>query len=110
MARKKSNEAPNNTNRRTSEQMIADLQARIQLIKSRASASELKKSPSVRATLTIVRQLDKTLDMANDEGNQVRHALAQARKPIADYLHAQGVRLPKPRLPRGRKPKSIAGN
>jgi hypothetical protein len=109
MARKKSNEAPS-TNRRTSEQMIADLQARIQSIKSRASASELKKSPSVRATLTIVRQLDKTLDMANDEGNQVRHALAQARKPIADYLHAQGVRLPKPRLPRGRKPKSIAGN
>jgi len=109
MARKKSN-VVQQTNRRSSEQMIADLQARIQVIKSRASASELKKSPSVRATLTIVRQLDKTLDMANDEGNQVRHALAQARKPIADYLYAQGVRLPKPRLPRGRKPKSIAGN
>jgi hypothetical protein len=92
--------------RRSSDQIILALQAKIQEVKNRAAAQNLKQSPSIRRTLTLIRALDKTLSIAEQEGNnQVRHALAEARKPMAEFLTGQGLRLPKPRMPRGRKPK-----
>ena len=94
--------------RRTPAQMISDLKAKIEDVKRRAAATELKKSPAIRRTLTIVRVLDKTLDLAADEGQTaLRHSLAGARAPLADFLGRQGVKLPKARMPRGRKPAKV---
>ncbi len=92
--------------RRTPEQMISDLKQRIKEVEQKAAAKELKKSDSVRRTLSIVRGISKALDEATAEGNNtLRHALADAHKPLAQYLDTRGVKVPKPRLPRGRKPR-----
>ena len=92
--------------RRTPEEMIADLQLQIEEVKQRAAAREMTQSASVKMTVGIVRQLDKALDLALEEDQTVlRHALADARKPLASFLSAKGIKLPKARVPRGRKPK-----
>jgi len=93
--------------RRSPEQMIADLQAKIAQIEQRAAAKRVKESPSARASLQALRLLDKAMDLAADEGETpLRHALNDARKPLAAYLEEQGLQLPKARTPRGRRPKS----
>ena len=92
--------------RRTPEQIIADLQQQIQEVKARAAAKELKQSPAIKKGLAAVRAVDKALELAEAEGNgKLRHALADARRAMADYLVGEGLRLPKARLPRGRRPK-----
>ena len=92
--------------RRGPEEMIADLQRQIEELKARAVARSLKTSAAVKHTMVAVRNIDKGLEEAAQEDNgALRHALADARRPLAEYLTSQGVRLPKARLPRGRKPK-----
>lgn len=87
--------------------MIADLEAKIREVKNRAQAKELKQSPSVKEAMKVVRGVDKALEVAAEEGNNaLRHALADARKPLAEFLEGQGLKLPKARVPRGRKPKA----
>jgi hypothetical protein len=57
--------------------------------------------------MKVVRGVDKALEVAAEEGNNaLRHALADARKPLAEFLEGQGLKLPKARVPRGRKPKA----
>lgn len=91
--------------RRTAEQMIADLEAEIERVKQRAVARELKESQAVKKTISVVRGIDKALEFAAEENNtSLRHALADARKPLAEYLTSQGMKLPKARVPRGRRP------
>ena len=93
--------------RRSPEEMIADLEAKIREVKNRAQAKELKQSPSVKEAMKVIRGVDKALEVAAEEGNNaIRHALADARKPLAEFLEGQGLKLPKARVPRGRRPKS----
>ena len=95
--------------RRSPEELIQDLQRQIEEVKSRAQAREMKQSESVRTTLVTLRNLDKALTLAGEEENSLlRHALSDARKPIAGYLESRGVRLAKVRGPRGRKPKGYS--
>ena len=92
--------------RRTPEEMIADLQKQIEEVKARAAARDMTRSPAVKMTLTVVKNLDKALELADEESESVlRHALADARKPLASFLGSKGIKLPKARVPRGRKPK-----
>jgi hypothetical protein len=113
MAKKKQDvqaaeEARARRQRRSPEQMIADLQAKIAEIEQRAAAKQVKKSPAAKASLQAVRLLDKAMDLAAGEGETpLRHALNDARKPLAAFLESQGLRLPKARTPRGRRPKSM---
>ena len=105
MAKKKA--SGDRRTRRSPEQMIKDLQQQIEEVRSRATAKELKQSPSMKRTITIVRSLNKALEEASQEKNtSLRHALADAHKPLAVFLESQGVRTPKPRMPRGRRPQS----
>lgn len=95
--------------RRTPEQLIADLQAQIRDVKARANAKEMKTSPAIKKTVSALRALDRGMDLAHEEGNKLlHHALADSRKGLAEFLVKQGMKVPKPRLPRGRKP-MVAG-
>jgi hypothetical protein len=111
MARRKAAfaaDVPKKRNRRSPEEIIAALQAKIEDVQRRAKAKELKGDPLLQKTLVLVRQLDRTMTQAEEAGNnRVRHALAASRQPLAEFLEEQGVRLPKPRMPRGRKPKAL---
>lgn len=95
--------------RRSYDERVAALKAQIAQLQQRKEASEMKKDPALRQSLSLVRAIDKALDTATAAGHDVRHAIAATRKPLADYLEGQGLRLPKARMPRGRKPKSMAG-
>lgn len=110
MAKKAANREPapgNKRYRRSDDELIADLKAKIAQLKARADTKKLKESPSVKRTLTLVRTLDKALEDAQAEKNtELRRVLHEARQPIADYLDQQGVRLPRPRRPRGRRPRA----
>jgi hypothetical protein len=109
MARKKSSgEKSGRRQRRSIEERVAALQEQISLLKSRAESAKAKSDPHLKKALTILRAVDRALAAANDDGHEVRHGLAAARKPLGEYLEAQGMRLPKANLPRGRKPKALA--
>lgn len=95
--------------RRSPEEMIADLQLQIEEVKQRAAARQMTQTTSVKMTVAVVRQIDKALELAPEEGQTVlRHALADSRKPLASFLSAKGIKLPKARVPRGRKPKEYS--
>lgn len=110
MAKKKtmSTDKAGKRQRRSYEERVAALQAQIAQIKHRAAAAEMKKDPALRQSLSLVRAIDKALDAANSAGHDVRHAIAATRKPLAEFLESQGLKLPKARLPRGRKPRSLS--
>lgn len=93
--------------RRTPEEMIADLQKQIREVKARAAAKELKQSPAVKKAVSVLRTIDKSMELAHEEKNsRLHHALADARRALGDHLTKEGIKLPKARMPRGRKPKA----
>jgi len=93
--------------RRNDEELIHDLQEKIRQVKNRQAAREMQKSPTLKAAMAALRSLDRGLAVAADEGDtMLRHVLADARRPLAAYLEESGFKLPKARLPRGRRPKA----
>lgn len=92
--------------RRTHEQMIADLQAEIERLKVRAAAKEMKASPTAKHLLNAIRSIDAGLATEEEGAGALKHVLADARKPLAAYCDENGLKLRKPKLPRGRRPGS----
>jgi hypothetical protein len=91
--------------RRTPEQIIADLESKIVAVKTRAASKDAKRTESIKCAISSIRTLDKGMDLAKNDGeSKLRHAFADARKVIADYLWAKGITPPKKRMPRGPKP------
>lgn len=83
---------------RTPEQMVADLEAKIEKVKARAAAKELKQSEAFKKTLGAIRQLDKAIEAAKAEGaTALRNSLLSAREPLAKLMEAEGLKLPQPR-------------
>jgi len=102
MAKKKAKKR----HRRTDEELIEDLKNRIAELKQRQDARRLKESPTIKATMTAVKWIDKALDLAAQENDtRLRHILADGRKPLETYLTGEGLKVPKANLPRGRRPK-----
>ena len=94
--------------RRSSEEIIADLQEEIRRVRARQKARELKSSPAHRAAMATIKGIDKALEVAADENESVlRHALADARRSLGSYLEKKGIDLPKVSLPKGPKPKEL---
>src|SRR5262245_18868357 len=92
--------------RRTIEELIADLEAEKVSLMERLKAKELKTSPAHKAALTAIKHIDKSASLAADEGEtELRYVLTEARDKLAPYLEERGVRPPKPRRPRGPRPK-----
>ena len=91
--------------KRSPEEMIADLQQKIEEVKERAAAREAKVSPAMKRTVSLMRNISKAMDEAAAEKNgPLRHALADAHKGLATFLQSQGLNPPKTRMPRGRRP------
>lgn len=92
--------------RRTIEELIADLETEKVALLERLKAKELKASPAHKLALGAIKQIDRSSALAAEEGEtELRHALAEARDKLAPYLEKRGVRLRKPRRPRGPRPK-----
>jgi len=92
--------------RRTSEEMVADLEAEIARVKARAAAKEAKTQPEGKALLLAVKAIDKALAVAAEVRNDgLVRALEAARAPLSEQVVAMGIRLPDPKARRGRKRK-----
>ena len=103
-------EEPRKRVRRTDEQLIQDLQNKIEELQSRAEARKAKQSPAIKLMLRALRAIDKAMDAAEVEGETaLRHVLSDGRDPLANYLQEKGVRVRKSRRPKGPRPKSEEG-
>jgi hypothetical protein len=84
-----SNTTPKKRIRRDAEQLVADLQAKIEAIKARVARKRVKANPAVRYTVAAVRSIDKALAATTD--NVMRRTLEEAGGVLGAYLTLQGV-------------------
>ena len=80
--------------RRTEEQLIADLEARIHSLKQRALQRQARANPAMRHTTAAVRSIDKALEAAEDA--TTRTALQEARTTLSALLAVDGRAVPSP--------------
>jgi hypothetical protein len=84
--------------RRNPEQIIADLEDKIEDVRNRAKKREVKKSTAVRQLLAAVKAIDKGIAAAIEEGNAtLKKTLAEGREPLAAYLALEGLKVPEHR-------------
>ena len=89
-------------NRRSPEQIVADLEAKIAKVKEREATKGLRSDPAVKATSAAVRAVNKALGEAKEP--ELVEALQAAKGVLADYLEGKGLRVPAP----GKKRKEAA--
>ena len=90
--------------RRSEEQRIADLEAKIAELKARAERKKAKRSPGLRHIVAALRSTDKAL--AESDDNATRRALDEARANLSACLALHGVAnksVPSLGGPRGRR-------
>jgi hypothetical protein len=96
--------------RRSTEQVVADLEAKIAAVKARAeakaAAAEVKGSPDGLAFIATVKAADRAIRIAGELRNEsMARVLEAARAPLAEHLIGMGLRLPDRKARRGRKAK-----
>jgi hypothetical protein len=84
--------------RRDDEQLIRDLQARIEAIQARAARKKARGNPAVRFTLAAVKSLDKATGATEDAVH--RKTLEEARSGLAAWLAMSGIAMPTARRSR----------
>mgnify|MGYP000875923541 CR=1 FL=1 len=85
--------------RRTADQQIADLEAKIQALKAKAAAAKVKKDPALKFVSKALRLIDSASGATKDQA--LRKALEEARSTLAACMQLKGVTL----TPRGSAPK-----
>ena len=86
--------------RRSTEQLIQDLQHKIEQLKARAARAKAKKDPALRHVHAAVRSIDKAAKGAGDAA--IRKALHEARATLVACLELRGAAVPAAaRAPRG---------
>src|SRR5262249_42610500 len=97
----------------TTEQQIADLQAKIDAVKARAATreavAEVKGDPAGVAFLATVKAADRAIRVAGEHRNETMvRVLEAARAPMAEHLVSMGLRLPDRKASRKRRAKAGA--
>jgi len=90
--------------RRTPEQIVADLEAKIASVKARAATKEARATPETKALFAAVKAINKAHAIATDAGAEmIAGALEAGRAPLSAALVELGLRVPETRKqPRGR--------
>ena len=93
-------------NRRSADQIVADLEQEIARVKARAearqAAAEVKGSADGLAFLAAVKAADRAIRVAGEHGNDAMvRVLEAARAPMAEHLVQMGIRLPDRKAKRG---------
>jgi len=84
-------------NRRTPEQIVADLQAEIEAVKARTAAKEARANPDARALVAAARFLARSAEGCSGDA---RRSLEAARALVGEQLLAMGIRTPQGRRKR----------
>jgi len=104
---------PKTRNRRSADQIVADLEQEIARVRARAeakqAAAEVKGSPDGLAFLAAVKATDRAIRVASEHANDAMvRVLEAARAPLAEHLVQMGIRLPDHKAKRGRRRKGEA--
>ena len=75
--------------RRTEEQLIADLEAKIAALRARAEAKKAQRDPALKHVRSALRAIDAAAGLSKD--NALRQALADARSTLSACLSMMGV-------------------
>ena len=76
--------------RRTPEQMVADLEAKIAAVKARAATKKAKAEPAGKALLVAAKAVDKAIEAAQGNEELVR-ALEAGRAPMSAWRFASAM-------------------
>jgi hypothetical protein len=87
--------------RRTEEQLIQDLEARIASIKAKAERKKARRDPALRHITAAMRSIDKALAETSDAAT--RSALDEARATLSACLSLNGVQVAAGPKSRGRR-------
>jgi hypothetical protein len=95
--------------RRSDDDRIAELQAKIEGIRTRGERKQARANPAVRLTVNAVKLLDKALNATQD--GVARKVIEEARQGLGAYVATQGWAVPtagdiEPPKKRGRKTKA----
>jgi hypothetical protein len=92
--------------RRSDEELIADLQKRIEDLKQRKAAKEMKADPAQKDASAAFRALTKAVDAAKGSADSdLKRALSESQRVLAEYFESKGLKVPKARKPRARRKK-----
>ena len=92
--------------RRTDEELIQDLQKRIEDLKNRKAAKAIKNDPASKDATAAFRALTKAVERSKDSGDaDLKRALSESQRVLAGYFESKGLKVPKARKPRARKSK-----
>lgn len=78
--------------RRTTEEIVADLQAKIADVQARAARKVARQDPAVRHTAGAVKLLDKALNATTD--GVARKTIEEARQSLGAYISTHGWKVP----------------
>jgi prophage DNA circulation protein len=81
--------------RRSEDQRIADLEARIQALKERAATKAATKDPAYRYVSKAIKAIDAAMGSTSDQ--TIRTALHEARAPLSACMQLKGVLMPQGR-------------
>jgi DNA-binding NtrC family response regulator len=84
--------AASTRNRRSPEQMIADLQKKIESIKARAEQKKVRQNPVLKHVRAALKGVDQALAVAEDRAS--RDTLSEARSALSAILSLNGVAAP----------------
>lgn len=105
-ARKKPGPKPGSTRtRRSAQERLDALKQQIASIEAREKAKELREDPTAQYAIKVARELNRGAKLAvASKDSALQHAVADAHEAIGGYLTDKGLKIPKPRRPRGRRP------
>ncbi|MEM9382699.1 MAG: hypothetical protein AAGB93_22285 [Planctomycetota bacterium] len=90
--------------RRTDEELIADLQQRIEDLKKRKAAKEIKADPAAKEANAAFRALTKAVEKAKESADaDLKRALSESQRVLAEYFESKGLKVPTARTPRARR-------
>lgn len=96
--------------RRTPDQIVADLEARIEQVRARTLAREARQLPEVKALVVGARAVDKAIAVAGEaRRDELVRGFESARAGLGEQLVALGVRLPDRKARRGRREEGRGG-
>ncbi len=84
--------AKKSTSRRTPQQIVADLEAKIARVHEREATKAVRAEPAVKLTVAAVRALNKALGEAEEP--EMVEALKAATGALSTYLEGRGLRVP----------------
>ena len=92
--------------RRSDEELIADLQKRIEELKKRKAAKKVKADPAAKEMTAAFRALTKAVENSKKSADaDLKRALSGAQRTLAEYYESKGINVPKARKPRARRAK-----